>query len=267
MNDFRKQKMFRQILIKGDAKRVDYKFSSFLSFKATFTAAVPGVALPSRDLGNGKILVKNGNNFLLFLDRINEESFLKYSKTLLLHKKCLFYSTIKTSALVLFGVFNAHNFHSFGQNITSVQEFSSQVQNQEMTGSKEENEENWGGPEAFKQIIFIKNDFDEVLEKYPFVLVFFSANWCQHCLRLRKPYGKAALIVKESNLPMKFSTFDINYNPDIAIEKGVVGIPLIKFYKNGKFITNYKGKRTSEELVNFAKNPPTSAVELVKIDI
>ena len=65
---------------------------------------------------------------------------------------------------------------------------------------------------------------------------------------------------------MIFANYDINYNPDFAQDKGVVGIPIIKYYKRGKFILNYQGKRTSEGLFEFAKNPSMKVAPLTKID-
>ncbi|KAK6640388.1 hypothetical protein RUM44_012081 [Polyplax serrata] len=127
-------------------------------------------------------------------------------------------------------------------------------------------EDHWGGPEAFKQILFLKDDFDAQVEKHDSMLIFFSASWCPHCLRLRKPYGMAALMSKEANLPIVFATYDVNHNPDFAQEKGVVGIPQIRYYKGGKYIAMYKGKRTSDELFEFAKNPPTESSKAVGID-
>lgn len=132
--------------------------------------------------------------------------------------------------------------------------------------SKEDAMEDWGGPEAHKLIIFLKDDFDAQIQKHQQILVFFSANWCPHCLKLRKPFSRAALMSKEANLPMAFATYDVNYNPEFAQEKGVVGIPLIRYYKHGNFITNYQGKRSSEEIFEFAKNPPTKPFFSKNID-
>lgn len=55
---------------------------------------------------------------------------------------------------------------------------------------------------------------------------------------------------------------DCMENPDIAEEYDVAGFPTIKLFHNGEVVSDYKGKRTIEDFVNFMKNALREKTEL-----
>lgn len=89
-------------------------------------------------------------------------------------------------------------------------------------------------------------DFEaQVLKSPDVVLVDFFANWCGPCLallpvidELSKEIGKGAKIVK----------VDVDESSDLAAKYGVMSIPALKVFKNGKVVEEVTGVRSKNAL-------------------
>ena len=96
-----------------------------------------------------------------------------------------------------------------------------------------------------------------------FLLIFLLVPWhvlfdlvgCGHCKRLKPDYAKAAEDLKAEGVKGRLAMLDCTNNPEITEEYEIAGYPTLKLFKNGKFIKDYKGKRTHEDLKEFMKNP------------
>lgn len=130
-----------------------------------------------------------------------------------------------------------------------------------------ESHDEWGDPESAKLILHITSNFYDEIKKHESVLVFFFAKWCGHCKKLKKPYADAAMMLRKANLPGIFAIFDITTDLDVADKENIVGVPVLKYFRNGKFIATYNGKRTAEDIFQFMKNPPTEPIYIKRIEI
>jgi len=78
----------------------------------------------------------------------------------------------------------------------------------------------------------------EVLESDLPVLVDFWAAWCSPCKMVAPLIDELA---KEYAGKMKMGKVDVDTNPKIATEYGVMSIPTIIFFKNGKVMHQLVG--------------------------
>lgn len=123
----------------------------------------------------------------------------------------------------------------------------------------------WGDPEAAKLVLHITNF--STIQKYDSILVLYHTSWCFHCRRIKKPYSQAALLMKEHNVPGQLAAMDVTSNDEVADQENIVGVPILKYYRKGRFIANYGGQRAPEAFFNFMKSPPTEAKQVHKVDL
>lgn len=80
-------------------------------------------------------------------------------------------------------------------------------------------------------------------------LVEFYAPWCGHCKKLEPIYDKvAAALVGTVNV----AKVDVTANRDLGTRFEIKGFPTLKLLSKGK-VYDYKGRRTEEELIDFAR--------------
>ena len=82
----------------------------------------------------------------------------------------------------------------------------------------------------------------EVLEAKEPVLVDFFANWCGPCKML-------APIMEEISETHKVFKVDTDEAGDLAMEYGIMSIPCVILFKDGKEVNRSVGLRTKEDLL------------------
>ncbi|KAI8717671.1 Thioredoxin domain-containing protein [Fusarium sp. LHS14.1] len=77
-----------------------------------------------------------------------------------------------------------------------------------------------------------KAEFNELINKTPYVAIQAHATWCGPCKAISPFYNKhaEALAIPDKYAFAKFDTDDV---PDLAFELGVRSIPAFYFFKNG----------------------------------
>lgn len=96
-------------------------------------------------------------------------------------------------------------------------------------------------------IINYENEFNKLIEKE--AVVDFYATWCGPC----KMFGP--IFEETSNeININFVKIDVDKYSDIAREYGVMSIPTIILFKEGKEIKRFTGFMSKEDLINFIKN-------------
>ena len=89
------------------------------------------------------------------------------------------------------------------------------------------------------------NNFDEVvLKNDKTVLVDFNATWCGPC-RMLSPIIEE---LSEEKKDVDFVSIDCDEEGDLAMEYGVMSIPCLIVFKNGKEVNREVGFRSKEDV-------------------
>ena len=97
-----------------------------------------------------------------------------------------------------------------------------------------------------KPVTIEEGNFDlEVLQSKIPVLVDFWAQWCGPC-RMVAPLVEE--LAEEYEGRISFGKVDVDQNPKIASQFGVMSIPTLILFKGGKPISNIVGFRPKEQL-------------------
>lgn len=82
-----------------------------------------------------------------------------------------------------------------------------------------------------------KDNFkSEVLDYGGTVIVDFFGTWCMPCKMLKPIVEKVA-----SDLNIKLATVDIDENEELVKEFGIMSVPTLKIFKNGKEVNSSVG--------------------------
>ncbi len=82
-----------------------------------------------------------------------------------------------------------------------------------------------------KPIHVNETNFDEIMRKYPLVLVDFWASWCGPCMMIAPIIDQLA---REYAGKVVFAKVDVDRNRRLAAKFGIMSIPTLMIFKNGK---------------------------------
>ncbi|XP_011498999.1 PREDICTED: protein disulfide-isomerase [Ceratosolen solmsi marchali] len=115
-------------------------------------------------------------------------------------------------------------------------------------------------------LVITKDNFEEAVKKYDYILFKYYAPWCGHCKALAPEYAKAAKTLLEQNSEVKLAKVDATIETDLAEQYEVKGYPTLKFYRKGTHI-EYSGGRKAEDIVNWVTKrtgPPAKDLQSVE---
>ena len=93
-------------------------------------------------------------------------------------------------------------------------------------------------------IIKNKAEYDQVLADNKSVFVDFYADWCGPC----KMVGPVLEEISKDYTDIKFVKVNVDDNPEIAQQYGIMSIPTMIGFKNGKKVASSLGFMPREEL-------------------
>ncbi len=94
----------------------------------------------------------------------------------------------------------------------------------------------------------VKN-YSELMKKDKIVVIDFYADWCTPCKRMIPSLEK---LDKETDVTV--IRINADKNPDLCKKEGVTGLPVVKYYKDGVFVTRTDGFIAEKELFELVKN-------------
>jgi len=90
------------------------------------------------------------------------------------------------------------------------------------------------------------DNFDEIIQKNPVVMVDFSADWCGPCKVIEPVIHELA---EEYSGRVVVGELDVDKNQQTAVRFGVMSIPTILVFKDGNLASNTLGAVRKERLV------------------
>jgi len=97
-----------------------------------------------------------------------------------------------------------------------------------------------------KPIVISDSNFDQiVLQAKTPVLVDFWALWCRPCLMIAPILDE---LVEEYNGKVSIARLDVDQNPKTAAKYGIMSIPTLLIFKNGKPVSHIVGFRPKGEM-------------------
>lgn len=97
-------------------------------------------------------------------------------------------------------------------------------------------------------LVATKENFEGIIAKDDLTLVKFYAPWCGHCKKMAPDFEQAATELKGK---AQLVDLDATVEKDLATKYGIRGFPTLKLFSKGEHISDYKGGRTKDALVQY----------------
>lgn len=91
-----------------------------------------------------------------------------------------------------------------------------------------------------------QDNFNELISSGE-VLVDFFATWCGPCKMLSPVLEE----MSSDRTDIKIVKIDVDENPDLARQYGVMSVPTLFLFQNGKQVSSQNGYMPKEELINW----------------
>jgi len=101
-----------------------------------------------------------------------------------------------------------------------------------------------------KPIQVTDRTFEDTIKKYPVVVVDFWADWCTPCLMLAPTIEELA---RDYAGKVVFGKVNVDENQGATLKFGIMTIPTLVFFKNGKLVDQVIGALPKEVLEEYIK--------------
>ena len=98
-------------------------------------------------------------------------------------------------------------------------------------------------------ITYLKDEDFNLLIKDKKVIVDFYADWCMPCQMLGEVFEE----IVDENKDVEIIKVDVDSHPELARSHGVMSIPLVLLYNNGKIEKKKIGLMEKDEILEFIK--------------
>jgi len=112
----------------------------------------------------------------------------------------------------------------------------------------EEMQKNASGPSH--PIVASDDNFDQLLEEYPLILVDFWAEWCMPCKMFAPTVEELA---QEKKGKIAFAKLNVDEARNTALKFNVMSIPTSMLFKNGKLVDKITGAVSKQMLKDFVE--------------
>ena len=117
-------------------------------------------------------------------------------------------------------------------------------------------------PKGKDLVIMTDSNYDEIIEKYEYLLVLFYGPGCKHCKKFYSEYEKAAHTLMKEKLFL--SVVDISKEKNLSETFRIRELPTIRLLSNKTFY-DYTGGSTKDEIINWMRKKTNgTAVNILK---
>ncbi len=95
------------------------------------------------------------------------------------------------------------------------------------------------------------NNFENIVDQYPLVLIDFRADWCSACQTLDPVIKQLA---KKYSGKAVFAKVDVDRNPQLVKKFQVSGIPTLLIAKDGQVVDKMVGAGSKQKLIQKIEN-------------
>ena len=114
-------------------------------------------------------------------------------------------------------------------------------------------------------IVLTKDEYNDVVEQHPQLLIEFYAPWCGHCKKLAPIYAEAAQTLAKANSKVKLAKIDDTAEKLDDHRFKLTGYPTL-YFVDGDDVSKYEGERTSQALVRWINKRVTPVTELKTLE-